>query len=189
MEHMTDKIAEFVFGDLSASETSSAKQHLADCSDCRLEVEAFQHTHAILRMSPDVEPPRRILFEASRPAAKTWIWQWLSPAGAAIAASLLTAVLMRPEVQPGPPQPAEPAIVRLQPAPAVQPIDSDRVIAEFRALLTSELRKRDAAQTSELEAVRTQLAYLESLQLAMRRETMQNTMSIVQLAERSEDQE
>lgn len=186
MRHISDKIAEFVFEELSAAEMLEAQTHLAGCPECRREAEAFQHTHALLRTSQDVEPPRRVMFEAEKPAF-SWAWQWLSPAGAAIAASLLTAVLMRPDAPVPVTQPVQPVVVE-RPA-ASQPVDYDRIIGELRRTLATELEKRDATQSKEINLVRTQLAYLESLQGAIRRETMQNAMSIAQLAESSEGQD
>jgi len=150
MTHLTDKIAEFVFEELSPSEMAGARQHLAECDDCRRQVAQLQHTYTILKATPDVEPPRPVIFEFEKPARLSRAWLWLSPAGAAIAASLLTAILMRPAPEP---------------APAL-----DQVVVE---------------QSKEIELLRTQVDYLERLQMAIRRDTMENTTSIQQLAEKT----
>ena len=67
MSHLNEKIAEFIFGELSEQEMADAQRHLAQCSDCREQVEQFQTTYAMLKSSPDAEPPRRILFEFEKP--------------------------------------------------------------------------------------------------------------------------
>jgi anti-sigma factor RsiW len=194
MTHLTDKIAEFVFNELSGAEAAEAERHLAGCSDCRGEVEAFRRTRALLRALPDAEPPRRIVFETEKPAVPSWVWRWLSPAGAAVAASVMTALLMTPAAPPAA-QPVERIVVERN--PAAQPVDYGRIVSEIRAsqekLLASELQKelqkRDAAQTTEIQRLRTELAYLESLQLKIHRENIENASSIQLLAQKSESRD
>src|SRR5436190_23660522 len=99
MTHLTDKIAEFVFGELSASEMTEGQRHLAQCPDCRQQVERFQGTYAMLKTSPDTEPPRRVLFEFEKRPTSAWIWRWLAPmaTSAAVAVAIVT---LTPRPQP-----------------------------------------------------------------------------------------
>src|SRR3954462_3585587 len=92
MSHVNEKVAEFVFGELPAGEMAEAKRHLALCSDCRLQVEQFQQTHAMLKTSPDLDAPRHIVFDFEKPRVRR-MWRWL-PAGVAVAALLVMAVAL-----------------------------------------------------------------------------------------------
>jgi hypothetical protein len=75
----------------------------------------------------------------------------------------------------------------------VQPVDYERIIGELRAsqekLLANELKKRDTAQSKELQRLRSEIAYLDSVQAAIRRETYENASSIQLLAQKSESQD
>src|ERR1700738_1754774 len=91
MSHVNDRIAEYVFEDLSAEEMAGARKHVAACTDCKTHVEQFQQTHAMLTASPDVDPPRNLVFEFQKPIASR-LWRWL-PA-AAVAAVLILAIVL-----------------------------------------------------------------------------------------------
>jgi hypothetical protein len=155
MSHLTEKLAEFVFGELSPSEMADAKRHLADCPACRTHLDEFQQTYAMLKASPDTEPPRRIIFEIEKQSFAPWIWRWIGPMAASAAVAL--AVVQLSPVR-------EPQIVERvvqQPAagpPAVQPVDFRIVIDELQATqrewLAGELRKRDAEISKEFVRVR-----------------------------------
>jgi hypothetical protein len=173
--HLTEKLAEYVWGELSVSEMAAADAHLMQCADCRAQVEQFQHTHAFLKSSADVEPPRRIIFEADRPAFVPWIWRWLAPMAASAAVALAVVSLVpRPE-----PQIIERVVVQQAPSipaspPAVQPVDYEKIIDELRA----DMQKRDIAQTKELQRVRGELDWLDSKQRAARRDNFEMLASI-----------
>jgi hypothetical protein len=187
MSHLTNKIAEFIFEDLSAHEMAEARRHLAECSDCREQVEQFQRTHAMLRALPDLDPPRRIIFAPpERPA-----WQHVfagrlaMPLSAAVA--LIIAVLIALSPAPAPlivsvPAPAAPAVDRVQ----AQEIDYDRIISELRqserVWVAGELGKRD----KEIQRLQGELAYYEYVQKNVAKETWHNASSIQLLAQRSE---
>jgi anti-sigma factor RsiW len=97
MAHLGDRITDYVFGEMTTQEFSAAQEHLRECSDCAGQVEELRRTRNLLQAVPDVEPPRPIIFEVERKAAwKPWLWKWAAPAAAAVAASVLTAVLMSP---------------------------------------------------------------------------------------------
>jgi hypothetical protein len=184
MTHINDKIAEYVFEELSKQDMAKAKSHLAECSACREQVEKFQSTYAMLKTSPDLDPPRRTVFEFEKPAAASWVWRWLGPM-AASAAVALAVVSFAPR-----PQIVERVID--QPLPqattqaATQPVDYQRIVNEMRpaeqAWLETELKKRDAAQAAQLQSVRADVASIYLEQQRLQRETWENGGSIQKLA-------
>jgi len=177
MPHLTEKIAEFSFGELSAQEMADAQRHLTQCPDCRQQVEQFQTTHAMLKASSDVEPPRRIMFEFEKPRAAAWIWRWLAPMAASAAVAALV-VTLTPRPQP-PAQIIERRVVEQQAAaPQAQPVDYRKIIDDLR----EELKQLDAAQTRQLQQVRHDVALLGNYQQALERETWDNAGSIQKLA-------
>lgn len=181
--HLTERIAEFVFGELSEVETAEGRRHLTDCAACRLQVEQFQHTHAMLKTSAEVEPPRRIIFEAEKGRFTPWVWRWLAPmaASAAVALAVVTLAPQPPVVERFVQQPAPTA------AAAAQPVDYEKVISDLRAeqqtWLAGELQKRDAAQAKEFQRVRGEIDWLAGVQRAAYRETADVQRSIQLLAQ------
>ena len=184
MTHINDKIAEFVFEELSKRDMAEAKGHLTECSACREQVEQFRSTYTMLKTSPDLNPPRPTVFEFEKTAAHSWIWRWLGPM-AASAAVALAVVSFAPR-----PQIVERVIQ--QPAPqtttqaATQPVDYQRIINELRpaeqAWLETELKKRDAEHTAQLQSVRADVASIYLEQQRLQRETWENGGSIQKLA-------
>ena len=182
MSHLTEKLAEFVFGELSALEMTAARRHVEECSDCRRQVEQFQRTHAMLKASPEMDPPRHIVF--APPERRTWLsvldWRLAMPVSAA--AALVIAILIA--ISPAP----APIIISAQaPAPVVvqaQSVDYNQIVNELRrserVWLASELEKRD----KEILRLQGELAYYESFQRAVMKETLVNASSIQLLAER-----
>src|SRR5579884_302713 len=94
MTHLGERLTDFVFGELSQNEMEEAQRHLTNCEDCRQSVEQFEQTRSMLKMSPEVEPPRHIVFEFERPRR---LWTWLVPVG--VAAALIVAVLLTVPMQ------------------------------------------------------------------------------------------
>ena len=161
MTHLTDKIAEFVFQELPGSEMAVATRHVSQCAECRQAVEKFQTTFAMLKSSPDVDPPRRILFEFEKPPVMSWVSRWLAPM-AASAAVALAVVHFTPAPQP--------QIVERQvrvdvpvtvptPAPATsptaQPVDYEKILGEL-----NELKKREAAHAVEIQRMHGLVEYV-----------------------------
>jgi anti-sigma factor RsiW len=191
MSHLKERIAEYVFGELSSTEMSAAKRHLAECADCSHEVDSFQRTCGFLQRSTDVEPPRRIVFEAEKPSS---VWRWLAPLGAAAALILAVLIALPIQVQWQSsqviiafgeiPQNAAPAPVLRE--PVAQPVDYERIIAGVsetqQAWLANELRKWDAAHSQEIQRLYGDIVYLESRQRVMYRDTLDNAQSIQLLA-------
>lgn len=190
MSHLSEKIAEFVFGELSASEMTEAKRHLAECSPCRAELEQFQRTHAMLKASPDVEPPRRIIFEVEKTPVLAWVWRWVAPMAASAAVALAIVMLAPAPVQPPTimPPPTVGAVSdrpgRSESAPAAA-VDYQKI----ETWLTAELNRRDATQTKELQRIRGELALLDSVQRSVYRDILENSSAIQLLAQKSDSQE
>jgi len=149
MTHITERLAEFIFEELSAQEMAEAKHHLLECANCREQVARFQQTLAMLRTAPDVDPPRDIVFEFEKPAARR-SWSWF-PAAAAIAAVLVMMIALagRVHVQW---QASQLTIAFGQP---VSPAQSNEAV--------------DIA--TEVQRIQGRLTYLESRQQAMQRDT------------------
>ena len=101
MSHLNERIADFVFEELSTGEMAEAGRHIAECSDCRAQVESFQRTHQMLKTAPDLDPPRNIVFEFEKPARRTSgaFWKWLAPLAATAALVLGIAVMAPIHVQ------------------------------------------------------------------------------------------
>jgi len=155
MTHLTDKIAEFVQHELPAPDMAAATRHVSQCAECREQVEKFRTTFAMLKSSPDVDPPRRILFEFEKPPVMPWLSRWLAPM-AASAAVAFAVVHFHPAPQP---QIVErvrvevPAPAATTPTPAasptVQPVDYEKMLGEL-----NDLRKREATHAIEIQRMR-----------------------------------
>ena len=188
MNHIKDKIAEFVFEELPAQEMKAANAHLAECSGCREQVEQFQSIHARLKTSPDLEPPRRILFEFEKPQVSSWMWRWLAPMAASAAVSLAVVNLAAPRQTP--PQVIERVVQQPAPAPAAQPINYQQIIDQLqaadRAWLENELKKRDAAQAKELQRVRAEVDNVAFYQRIVDRDTQENKRDIQLVAAKTD---
>jgi hypothetical protein len=189
MTHINDKIAEFVFNELSKQEMAEATGHLAQCSACREQVEHFRSTYAMLKTSPDLEPLRRTVFEFEKQAAPSWIWRWLGPmaASAAVALAVVSFVPRTPQIVERVIQQPAPQVAT---QPVTQPIDYQRIINELRpaeqAWLETELKRRDAAHAAQLQSVRADVASLYVDQKRLERETWENGGSIQLLAARTD---
>lgn len=195
MTHIKEKVAEFVLQELSERETAEMTAHLAQCPSCREEVEQFQSTVWKLKASPDVEPPRRILFEFERPRAAAWFWRWAGPM-AASAAVALAVVTLAPRPQPVT-QVVERQVPQNQPAaaPAVvaQPVDYQKILDELRTSdrvwLENELRKRDAARAREVQRLQAAVDLLDFKQTQIKFDTLENQANVQYLAARTEPRE
>ncbi len=188
MAHLTDKVADFFYGELPVSEMADARRHIAECADCRADVQQFEMTHLALKALPDLDPPRRIVFPPPqrRPWSSVLDWRVLTPLTAA-AAALIIAIGVALSPAPGPLTVSAPG-----PAPLLvqaQQVDYDRIVKEVRqserGWLAVELEKRDR----EIRQLQGQLAYYESYQRTIRKETLENEASIQLLAKRTESQD
>jgi len=149
MSHITDKVAEFVFEELSSSEMTEARKHVASCDECKVRVEQFQHTLSMLKTSPELEPPRDIVFEFEKRPAKRF-WQWM-PATVAVAALLLITIALAGRVH-------------------VQWHDSQLTIA-FGQTISPAQTDQAAELASEIQNMKASLAYLQRQQEEVVRST------------------
>ena len=209
MSHLEEKLAEFVYEELTASEMEEARQHVVQCLECQGRISEFQKVQHFLESVPDAEVPRRVVFvESRKPATRTWVpLRWLVPSATA-AALVLALVIGGPirfdrqesgmTIAFGALPDAEPLQVAAQPVVAPpQPVDYElvvaRVIAEQQAWLESELESRiqeiSAANGREVQRLRAEIAYLSDLQRAALRDTLENASSIQLLAARTEVRE
>ncbi len=218
MSHLEDRLAEFVYEELPASEMESTRRHVGQCPECQARVSEFDKIRHALEELPDVEIPRRVVFVPSNES----VWRnflsprWLVPMATA-AALVLALVVAGPidvdwqesgvliafgEVA------TPPTSIREARQPAIiepQPIDYERIYQRIgqrigaeleerqQAWLESELDRRvaaiDASNRQEIQRVRANLVYLSDLQRAAGRDTMENSSSIQLLAARTGVQE
>ena len=89
MSHLEDKLAEFVFDELSSQEMEVARQHVTQCLECQGRVSDFRKVQHSLEQLPDVDLPRRIVFvPETAPTGRTRGWfslAWAVPSAAAVA--------------------------------------------------------------------------------------------------------
>ena len=96
---------------------------------------------------------------------------------------------VRPQPQPQivehfVPQQQQP-VVQSALSPAAQPVDYQKMINELRA----ELKARDAAQAKEMQRIHGKVDLLDNYQLAVERDTLDNSRSIQLLAARTDTRE
>jgi hypothetical protein len=188
MAHLNDKLADFFYEELPASEMVEARRHVADCGECRAQVQLFERTHLALKSSPDAELPRHVVFAPPERATRWAVldWRFLAPMATAFAA-LVVAIM--PASSPVP-APAPVAVTAPVSAPVVTPtaapaIDYDRIVDQVRqsdrAWFQDQLAKRD----KEIRQLEGQLAYYESYQRTVMKETWENASNIQLLAQRT----
>jgi len=144
--------------------------------DPSAKVEHFRSTYNMLKSSPDVEPPRRIMFEFEKPRQAVWLWRWLAPmaASAAVAFAVVT-------LTPRPQSAAQQIVREVQPqvpAAAPSPVDYQAVIDQLR----TELKATNAAQTKEIQRVRGEMDLMAENEQQIRRDNIVNQSEIQQLA-------
>jgi len=198
MTHLSERLIDFVFKELSDAEMEEARLHIASCAECHAEVQRFEHTRSVLKTSTDVEPPRNIVFEVEKPRA---IWRWLVPA--AVAAILAVVVLIGPlsvqwrdsqlTIAFGKVVPASaPSIPQVTAPAVVQPVDYARIQREItdsqQTWILGELKKRDAAQTKQIRQLQDFLSYMEAKQRTIEARGIENTSTLQYLAQRSGEQ-
>jgi hypothetical protein len=193
--HLNEKLAEYVYEDLSPAEMAEARRHLAGCAECGARVEEFQRIHHALKAMPDVDPPRRVVIAPAK-AARTRAFlpvRWLAPVGAAVALVLALAVVGPIHAEWHDSQltiafgKVPYTSVAPTPAPvAPQPVDYKRLAKEVRAqdaaFLQEEVerleKKVTAASGSRLAELHSQIAYLKNQQDEQQRNFRNQTEEI-----------
>src|SRR5215467_9052003 len=95
MAHLEDKLADFFYKELSATEMTEAKRHIGECAECRLRLEQFERMHVVLRSAPDWDPPRSIVFsEPQRSAWFSW-FDWRPLVASTATAALVAGIMIR----------------------------------------------------------------------------------------------
>jgi hypothetical protein len=186
MAHLDDKVADFFYEELSTSEMAGARRHVAECKECREQVERFERTHLALKQSPDLDIPRHIVF--APPTRRSWwpVFDWrVALPLAASAVALIISVVTALSPVPAPLSVAAPASVPV--VVQAQERDYRGIINEARRSdrewFVNELAKRD----SQIQQLQGEIAYYESFQrTVIHRETLQNASAIQLLAQRSE---
>jgi anti-sigma factor RsiW len=150
MAHVTEKLAEFIFEELPAQEMAQARQHLSECSNCREQVERFQQTMSLLQASPDLEPPRNIVFDFEKPVARRFR-QWV-PAFAALAALIVMTIALAGRVH-------------------IQWQDSQLTVA-FGQIIPAPQMDQTGVLAAEIERMKGHLAFLERQQQKAERDNL-----------------
>lgn len=207
MTHLGERITDYIFGEMSASETSEARRHVGECTECRERVRQFERTHMALKASPAVEPPRRIVLEVEKRPAPAW--RWLAPLAAAAAIVVAVLIAAPMSIQWGDSQltiafgkaitPATrpEAVNGTVPAATIQSIDYERIVREVQsrldrpqeAALVTDLSRRDADRVKTILRLQDRLVYLENAQQSVEKQNLENAATIAVLAQRSDSQE
>lgn len=106
-EHTREIAAELALGIVEGEERGRALQHLADCPDCRAEVERFSDVaDELLLLAPQREAPvgfeSRVLGEllpAPQPKRRRRLRLVLAPAAAAVAAAAVVLAIVAPDLR------------------------------------------------------------------------------------------
>jgi hypothetical protein len=145
--------------------------------DPSAKVEHFRSTYSMLKSSPDVEPPRRIMFEFEKPRQAAWLWRWLAPMTASAAVALAVVTLSpRPQAPPQIVREVQQQVV----AAAPNSVNYQPTIDQLQSELTA-LKARDAAQTKEIQRVRGEMDLMAESEQQIRRDTIVNQADIQQL--------
>jgi anti-sigma factor RsiW len=140
----------FALGEVGDLEKAACEQHLAQCQDCRDEVDRLHLTQSALLALPDEEVPRRIAFVSDRVFEPRW-WQtmWRSGPvmGFASAAMLAFAILAHGYVRPAPVFVTAPT-AQIDTASIERNVDKRIQSAVAKAVV--EIEAQDAARSAKL---------------------------------------
>jgi|ERR1019366_4948180 anti-sigma factor RsiW len=139
----SDAVRDYAFDELPASERKAVEQHVAQCSECTLELDRLQMTSAALRSLPDREIPQRIAFVSDKVFEPSWFarfWNSGARMGFASACVLAIAMVVSAWHFAGASKPAEVKTVVQTAAAANNPQQIDEAVAKAVA----HVRKEDA---------------------------------------------
>jgi hypothetical protein len=185
MAHLKDKLAEFFYNELPAEEMTNGRRHVEECAECRLQLQEFERIHLVLRSVPELDPPRNIVF--SEPQRRPWFawFDWRPIVASTVAAAIVAGIVVRFSPVPVPPTPLATASIA-PPVVQAEKVDYDRIINDVRQSerewVVRELQSRDR----EIQLLRAEVAYYDSFQRAVMKETLENGSAIQLLAQRTE---
>jgi Putative zinc-finger len=182
-----------VYGDLTGLGADAAAAHLHDCPSCRAEVEAFRRTRAALDVvpAPDVAIPASAVVqaEAARQARTLRRWKRAAAAATALAAGLLIALVVRPEVRvddgavvvrwKDPPAPTAPTVVYVpQPVRDAEQAERLDTLAMLVRALAEQAEDRDKDRRGDIAALRSRFNVLAA-QGEVRWQEIQRDMGVL----------
>ena len=185
MAHLKDQLAEFFYNELPAAEMSDARRHLDECAECRLQLQEFERIHVLLRTVPELDLPRNIVLP--EPQRKPWFpwFDWRPIAASTVAAAIVAGIVVRFSLVPVPPTSVAKTFIA-PPVVQAEKVDYDRIINDVRQSerewVIHELQSRDR----EIQQLRAEVAYYDSFQRAVMKETLENGSAIQLLAQRTE---
>jgi anti-sigma factor RsiW len=182
------------YGDLSGAEEEAVRGHLADCSACRAEGEAIQR----LRTNLDAVPPPEVSVsvaailraESADQARRVRRWRRVAIAAGALAASVLTVLVVRPDIriddgalvvrwrEPSTQSPQ--AVVRVeQPARDDQRVD---LLVKLVRAMAEDAEGRDRDRRGEITAIKARVDRL-ALQEDARWQDVQKDVGVLYRAQ------
>jgi len=195
--HLNERLAEYVYEELTTAEMAEARRHVAECRDCQTRVAEFEQVHHALKAMPDEDLPRRVVIApAVRRAPRVFLpVRWLVPIGAT-AALVLALVLVGPihaewhdsqfTIAFGK-LPVAPA-VQPTPSPVVQAVDYQRIVEEVRAQVRAQVVAGEIARLEKLSAEnRAELRQAKDKIDFVWRQTLDQGSAIQTIAMKSED--
>lgn len=90
MTHLGELLSAYLDGEVSPDESTTVREHLGDCEDCRDELQAVMEARAAVRALPLLEPPAFLLPREEQEAER----RWYMPVAAAVAVVVLAAGLL-----------------------------------------------------------------------------------------------
>jgi anti-sigma factor RsiW len=102
-DHLGDRLSALLDGELAGDEVRDADAHLAECEQCRAELDATASTRSLVRALPAVEPPFGFYERLTRRRRSMWRRGVAAVAGGAAAAAVLVVLVTPPADRVGPP--------------------------------------------------------------------------------------
>jgi anti-sigma factor RsiW len=147
-------LRDYLFGELSTGDRRTVDLHLADCAQCREELDSLHVTQSVLMSIREEEPPRRIAFVSDKVFEPTW-WQrlWNSGrVGFASAALLSVAIVAHGYV-------SRPVVTQTV-APAAQ-VDEAKIEKEVANRVEAIVAASEVRQRAEIQKVAEQQKKLQ----------------------------
>jgi anti-sigma factor ChrR (cupin superfamily) len=149
----TERLSEYLDGELTAPDAAALDRHLLECADCRHAMAELRAVVARLRADPVLPSDQpthhnwRAIEQSIAPSRRRWVWG--TAIAAALAAIAIGAGLWRRPAPPG----SEPLSVR------VLPTDYRQAAADLEAILREQ---RSRLQPETVRTVEASLATIDS---------------------------